>query len=499
MRAFKSNKTVIIFLMSLPSAPALAAYPYPAFDRSLPNQAGVNYEQLVDTFDLVTTPAYYSRLESEAISFHYTPVENGTPSADGNPDTFVIGGYTDPGLPFFYTIGISSEGSGGSTTVRDGTDATVARTIETTDRNRTLRLQTGTILAGHGLALFAVHTDKTEKTTGSDSTPSSITTASTYTEGAYYDSPTSNELTAGISSGATYGGSFTWGTAIYTTLRGGATEAYDGSTKTVGTITKGKADGQTSYGLNHFARLGLSENSDTGWFFNADYRAGDSFYEQYTGPTLKSRLKNKMTQIRSDGRFFYSVAHPLVGNYKLYLNPEIGYSLNLLSAEHVDDPANTAQAASGGLITADGGKYLYDKSELSAHLALPVIFSAPVTATLIFHSGWYPKVYIYENEVTEEGEEPFSGTADAKLKKNKTKLLRAESGNYGFGFTWHITDQLKLHALASKSTVNSVDKQRVNLTEVSVAADYLFTAPSAEKGDLKRTISEKPEEKTESE
>jgi len=145
------------------------------FNRSLPNQAALGYDTIVDNWDYLIMPGLYSESKTSQLGFGFT--NDGGLTAQ---NTFFGGAHFTVGLPLFVVVGTRNANTvannEGSTEVdAAGVSTTLASTLTTT-LDSSLRAAIGTAFGNLGIQLFA-----DLNSTGASRSYTAISTAATTT------------------------------------------------------------------------------------------------------------------------------------------------------------------------------------------------------------------------------------------------------------------------------------------------------------------------------
>ncbi len=391
------------------------------FNRSLPNQAGVNFGYVVDTWDFNTVAGYYAQSKGDNFSMTYGATElNGT----GDTGEAAVSGRLTVGLPLFYAVAQRNAGNSKS-------DNTPRANYELVNNNSRTTVQLGTAFGNLGVALFADMQDNsyewTNSTTGLGFTADGDSVKATNTQNKF--GINLGQSTEGFASAWTLGASYTKvGDEVVTkdtvtTTNSGTTNTRDGNGSIIDVATSG------------WMPLGADF-----WGWSATFSTGSFENEAKTKTSGMSYMVNP----------FYTKTLAIKDGSNLYLNPGLA----------VYGSSSTSKPATGDQT---------DASFTGLYLTLPIMFQVPVTESGSFtvQAGVSPKVALWTT-----GDVSKTGNVE-KVTTNASQGMFSTAGlSYGFGASYKPSEKLSMHALLN-TTANEVD------TKFALGVDYHFGTVAA--------------------
>lgn len=449
---------------------SVSAFPITPFPRSLPNQAGVNYEFLWGAWDYITTPAYYTMQEKDALSFFLTP-NPGNGTLQGN-----LGGKTSVGIPLYWAIGLKTRDATTKTT--EFTPATGTGTTKT-DGKSDLAVQIGSEFGGFGVGVFTHMINKTQKCEGATTTAACTGTG---TAGSSYEDPSDSSTEAGVNLGQNFENGTVWGAGLSYKMNGGKVSTKTTTTETAGdqtsTGTLGTGvvtpDESNTIKVSTFGWVPMGTEGDLlGWLVTVDNTSGTTDYSTTTSGTATKYGSAELADMNASVGVFYTLALPLGKDAVFYVNPELGIGYGSKTETTADATATN--------------KFEKKTNKMELGFNLPIMFGVNITETLMMNVGWYPAFQLMSS-TTVEDTATAGGTSTTSKTTTAGEMLALDTDlfGYGMGLTWNANQNLAVHINATANRGPNVtniaggtSNGNLNAAEIAVGVDYFFSGSSA--------------------
>ncbi len=419
--------------------------------KSLPNQAGVQYDYLLDQWDYATLAPFYGAAKTDILTAFYSADPN------GNGGNFKLAGRnTLGGFPLFWGASVRN----GSTTTTEYKTPNGASDWKDTEYNSDTSLHIGSLFAGIGVSVFTrLHNINNEEAQNSNN-------GTNFTnKGDFYKNTRNTYNAFGLNVGqGSENLEFFWSVGVEYVAEGGTTQ-----NKTAGVVTtNGDYDPAADFPerdtmrLRTTGRLPITSGSLlAGWRASVTTSSGS---EEYKVGANKLSSKDYSLFSLEDLALYLTQIMPVSANSRFLINEELRF---YFSNQAISGKAQNPATGDGGIIFSGGGieKHEQKTSSWGLAVALPLIFQVSVTQGLFINAGWHPRLNIISNYTITN----ITTTSGVKA-ENKSSASSGYFGNgniFGLGLTYNPSPKLRVHLNAN----NAGTADAGNLT---FGADYLF-------------------------
>ncbi len=416
------------------------------FNRSLPNQAGMDFDYVVDTWDYNTVAAYYSQSKADNFSMTY-----GVTELDGTDDAgeAALSGRLSIGLPLFYAVGFRNSGTFKS-------DNTVGQNFEASKKNSRTTAQLGTTFGTFGVALF---TDLNKM--GNEYKNSTSGTA--WTTAGYSLTETNNLTKIGVNMGEAsedFSRAWTLGVA-YTDIKDNSKQK-----DTAGEDTYVKGTDLDGDGTDDAIGDGYAlDVATTGWLpvngpdyvgWSGTFTYADSAWKQVDGGASATFYDGAATEGSATG-------------YKYTVNPFYTKTLEIKEKSYFYLNPGVSVEGSAYKKEIKGATDKTEGSFTGVYFTIPIMFQVPVTdsGNFTLQAGVSPKVALYTT-----GDKIKTGPVETVEKTAAQSSFGMASLSYGLGASYKPSERLSMHVLFN-TTANQVD------SKFALGVDYHFASSTA--------------------
>ncbi|MCS6984759.1 MAG: hypothetical protein NZM25_06510 [Leptospiraceae bacterium] len=426
----------IYFIAVLSLCFAQGGYAYLDYlNRSLPNQAGVKYDYLLDQWDFAVRPVFFSGAKSDVITAFYSADPN------GNEGKFNLASRTSLGaLPLYWAVQFNNEG----TETTEMEDTSTQTKIKLTEYKTDTYLQVGSLFGGFGINLFARlknngNTETETTTAGVKSTTKDL-------------SKTENAFGLNLGQGSERF-DFFWSVGVEYRQEGGDKETVTGGSRNLNT-SGGNPDtadiGLAGFRLRTVGRLPLTTNKLlAGW--RAAFQTVSGKAEHISASTKIAQSEKSLLGLE-DLAFYLTQVLPITDNSRFLANEEIALA-------YVSEKTTIK-------VTAGPGKSESTLTGLMLNIALPLIFQINITPALLLNAGWYPKLVLVDSAEIKKTTVTAGGTTTTQTAKT-SQAIYGTGDIFGVGLSYLVGKSLRVH-------FNATPANTANAGNLSFGADYIF-------------------------